>query len=132
MKALAKIAQYLMGIIFLVMGINGFIHFMPMPEKGPEAVAYFEALNHTGYFWPFEKACEIFFGLLLLLNRWVVLAVEGFVPIIANIMLFHIFLDWPGMPLGATVFVCEAILIIYYWNSHIVQHFKAMNRAVSA
>jgi len=96
-KKATTLARYLLGLIFLVMGINGFVEFIPFAEKGPEANAFFAALEQTGFFWPFEKACEILFGVLLLTNRFVPLAIEGLVPIIANIMLFHLFFlhhDW--------------------------------------
>jgi len=124
MKMLVNTARIAMGVIFVVMGINGFIQFMPMPDKGPEAMAFFEALERTTYFWPFEKICEILFGILLLINRWTVLAIEGLAPIIANIILFHLFLDMPGMPLALVVLACEMVLIIAYWRSHISGHFR--------
>jgi hypothetical protein len=31
MKTASVIAQYLLGLIFLVFGLNGFLHFIPMP-----------------------------------------------------------------------------------------------------
>ena len=125
-KMIMTTARILMGLIFLIMGINGFVAIIPMPEKAEEAQVFFQALERTGYFWPFEKLCEILFGAMLLLNRWVVLAVEGLAPIIANIMLFHIFLDWPGMPLALVVFVCEVILISGFWKAHIGRHFRQL------
>ena len=95
---LAKtLARLVMGGIFVFMGLNGFFNFMPMPDKPPEAMAYMQSLGESGYFWPFEKGVEIFFGALLLLNRWVVLAIQGLAPIIANILLFHLFLDPQGV-----------------------------------
>lgn len=126
MKKATTLARYLLGLIFLVMGINGFIEFLPFAEKGPEANAFFAALEQTGFFWPFEKTCEILFGVLLLTNRFVPLAVEGLAPIIANIMLFHLFLDLPGMPLALVVLACEAILVAGYWKSHFVLHFRSI------
>jgi hypothetical protein len=126
------VAQYLMGAIFVVMGINGFVHFLPLPGKSPEAEAFLGALARTGYFWPFEKFCEVLFGTFLLTNRWVVLAVEGFAPIIFNIILFHLFLDLGGIPLALVVLVCEIILLIGHWEPEIAQHFRPARRAASS
>jgi len=123
---MTAIARVLLGLIFVVMGINGFIHIIPMPDKSAEAAAFFEALAQTGFFWPFEKFCEILFGALLLANRLVVLAVEGLAPIIVNIILFHLFLDLPGIPLALVVLICEIILVAAHWKSHFVPHFKTI------
>ena len=37
MKIAALVARYLLGFIFLVFGLNGFLHFIPMPP--PSGVA---------------------------------------------------------------------------------------------
>lgn len=124
MKAVLRTAQIVMGVIFVVMGINGFMEFIPMPGKGPEAEAFLGALAQARYFWPFEKMCEIIFGAMLVLNRYAAFAAEGLLPIIANIMLFHLFLDPQGIGLALIVFVCEAVLIVCYWKEHFAPHFQ--------
>ena len=124
MKVVLRIAQVVMGVIFVAMGINGFIQFMPLPAKGAEAQAFLQALAQTSYFWPFEKLCEIVFGALLVMNRFAAFAVEGLAPIIVNIILFHLFLDLPGIGFALVVFVCEIILVIGYWKDHIAPHFR--------
>jgi len=126
MKVTVLLSRLVMGGIFVLMGLNGFLNFIPMPDKPPEAMAYMQALGESGYFWPFEKGLEIFFGALLLLNRWVVIAIEGLAPIIANIILFHLFLDLSGIiPFAVAVLVCEVILVVAYWKSHIFPQFLA-------
>ena len=129
MKKLTVVARWVAGTIFVVMGINGFIEFIPLADKSPEGAAFLQALGRTGYFWPFEKGCEILFGALLLFNRWVVLAIEGLAPIIVNIILFHLFLDLPGIPLALVVLTCEIILVIGYWKVHFGHYLKTIRLA---
>ena len=124
MKIVLRTAQVVMGVIFLVMGINGFVEFIPMRGKGPEAEAFLGALAQARYFWPFEKMCEVVFGSMLVLNRYAAFAVDGLLPIIANIMLFHLFLDLQGIGLALVVFACETLLIVYYWKEHFAPHFR--------
>jgi hypothetical protein len=124
MNILMISARIVMGAIFLAMGINGFIQFIPLPEKGPEAQAFLTALEQAGYFWPFEKGCEILFGGLLLINRFVVFAIKGLASIIANIILFHIFLDPRSAHLALIVLICEVILVAGNWKTHFAPLFR--------
>ena len=124
MRFVLRIAQIVMGVIFVVMGINGFVEFIPMRGKGPEAQAFLQALAQARYFWPFEKLCEIAFGGMLVMNRYAPFAVEALAPIILNIILFHLFLDLAGMGLALVVLVCEIILVIGYWKEHLAAHFR--------
>ena len=34
MRIASVIARYLAGVIFLVMGLNGFLNFIPLPRRG--------------------------------------------------------------------------------------------------
>lgn len=124
MKPVLRIAQIVMGVIFVGMGINGFIQFIPLPTKGPEAQAFLQALAQARYFWPFEKLCEIVFGGMLVMNRYAPFAVEALAPIILNIILFHLFLDLAGIGLALVVLVCEIILVVGYWREHLAPHFR--------
>ena len=123
--ALIHAARIVMGAIFVVMGLNGFFNFLAVPERGAAAEQFFEALHATEFFWPLEKFLEIAFGVCLLLNRYVPLAVEGLLPIIVNIMLFHLFLDLAGIGLALIVMVCEVILLLHFWKDHFARMFCA-------
>jgi len=49
-------AQLLLGLLYFVFGLNGFLNFMPPPPEMPEAVGkFFGAMVGTGYFLPFFK-----------------------------------------------------------------------------
>lgn len=109
-------ARILMGLIFLVFGLNGFLHFIPQPKTPlPEgAVAFAGALMKTGYMFPLIMGTQTLVGLLLLLNRWVTLALALIAPVIVNIVAFHVFLSPSGLGLALVVLVLEVYLAWAY------------------
>ena len=95
MKHASNIAGGLLGLLFLVFGLNFFLHFIPMPSDPSPADAphklFMAALFPTGYL-AFVKVLEILGGLLVAVpkTRNIGLLVLG--PIIVNILAFHVFL----------------------------------------
>src|SRR5512140_1884683 len=102
-------ARILMGLAFLVFGLNGFLHFIPQPKTPmPEgAIAFAGALMKTGYMFPMVMGTQVLVGVLLLLNRFVPLALALIAPIIVNIIAFHIFLAPSGIGPGAVALLLE-------------------------
>jgi uncharacterized membrane protein YphA (DoxX/SURF4 family) len=96
------IARILMGLIFLTFGLNGFLSFIPPPKSPmPEAAtAFIGALMKTGYLLRLVMGTQLLVGILLLLNRFVPLALALIAPIIVGIITFHIFLLPSGLPLA--------------------------------
>lgn len=116
MSKLPLIARLLLGLIFTVFGLNGFFEFLP-PPKLPEAGGEFlGALVASGYLMTLVKLTEVVGGVLLLLGRFVPLALTILAPIIVNIVLFHLFLA-PGaaaMAVPILVLVLELYLAWAY------------------
>jgi hypothetical protein len=83
-RLLATISRLLMGLMFFVFGLNGFLNLIPPPsDPMPEgAVAFATALGATGYMFPLVKGTEIVVGLLLLANRFVPLALVVLTPVL--------------------------------------------------
>jgi|SRR5208337_195689 len=109
MKLAATIARYLLGLIFTVFGLNGFLHFLPMGTVPPLAAQFIGALIQSHYMavvYALQLAC----GLLLLANRYVPLALTILGAIIFNIILFHIFMAPAGLPLAALVTLLWAVV----------------------
>ena len=52
MKTAVLIARILLGVIFVVFGLNGFLQFLPQPEMPPAAVAFFGGLAASGFMLP--------------------------------------------------------------------------------
>ena len=90
-------ARILMGLIFLVFGLNGFFMFIPAPKVViPEAAMAFQgALMASGYMIKLVAGTQAIVGVLLLVNRFVPLAITLIAPVIVNIVAFHLFLDLP-------------------------------------
>ena len=79
MKTASVIARYLAGVIFLVMGLNGFLHFIPFPPPAGTAAQFIGALYVSHYLWMIF-AFQVVAGVLLLVNRYVPLAVALLAP----------------------------------------------------
>jgi hypothetical protein len=88
MKTLVLISRILLGLIFLVFGLNGFLHFIPAPMPTGVAGQFFGALFVSHYLVAIF-ALQLIAGVLLLANRFVVLALAILAPILVNITLFH-------------------------------------------
>lgn len=114
MKKMILGARIFLGLIFFVMGLNGFLNFLPMPEMPAEAGAFMMALGKSGYFLPVLKAVETVSGALLLAGFLVPLALTLLAPIIVNIFLFHVFLAPGGLPLAIVILVLEIFLAYSY------------------
>ncbi len=119
-RHLPAVARVLMGLVFLVFGLNGFLNFIPqpstpMPEK---SVAFIGALMKTGYMIPLISGTQLIVGVLLLLNRFVPLALALIAPVIVNIIAFHMFLAPSGAVLAVVVLVLEIYLAWVYRNAY--------------
>ena len=89
-------AHVLLGLIFFVFGLNGLLQFLPMPPLPEPAGEFMGALAGTGYFFPVLKLVEVVAGALLLVRRFVPLALVLLAPIVVQIFLFHAVLT-PGL-----------------------------------
>ena len=114
-RCLPSIARILMGLMFFIFGLNGFLHFIPQPKTMPEvAAAFFGALAKTGYMLPLISGTQVLVGALLLANRFVPLALALIAPVIVNIISFHAFLEPSGAALAGVVLVLELYLAWVY------------------
>ena len=111
MRTASVIARYLAGVIFLVMGLNGFLNFIPMPPPGGVAGQFMGALYASHYLWVIF-GCQVVAGALLLANRYVPLAVAILAPVIVNILTFHALMAPSGLPLALFVAVLWALIFV--------------------
>ena len=114
MKISKIIARVLLGLILLIFGLNGFLQFMPMPEMSTEAGELMGALASAGYFFPIIAIVEIIVGVLLLINKYIALALIVLFPIMLNALLFHLFLDIAGIGAAALAITLNIFLLITY------------------
>ncbi len=102
--------QALLGLVFFVFGLNGFLNFLPAPEPSDEAAALLSGLLAAPYFFPVLKIVETVAGLLLLIRYFSALALVLLAPIVVRIFLFHAFLDPAGLMLAIVLVALEAYL----------------------
>src|SRR2546428_14179581 len=113
MKIASLIARLLLGLIFLVFGLNGFLHFIPMPPpKG--LAAQFGGAIFVSHYWVVIFGLQVIGGLLLLVNRFVPLALVLLGPVIFNIFFFHVLMAPEGVPLAIVVVVLWVILAVRF------------------
>lgn len=114
------IARVLMGLLFTVTGLNGFLHFIPEPKDPmPEgAMAFAGALMKSGYMFPIIMGTQLLVGVLLLVNRFVPLALALIAPIIVGIVTFHVFLAPTGTVMALVILALELYLAWAYSASY--------------
>ncbi|HYP12635.1 MAG TPA: hypothetical protein VEQ63_01820 [Bryobacteraceae bacterium] len=105
MKIASTTARYLMGLMFTVFGLNGFLNFIPPMPVPPLAAQFVGALVASQYMIP-VFVLQLVSGILLLTNRYVPLALTLIGPVIVNILLFHITMEPAGIVPGAIAAVC--------------------------
>jgi putative oxidoreductase len=106
MKIAALIARILLGLMFLVFGLNGFLNFIPAPATLPgPAGAFNTAMQQTHYTW-FVSGVQTIAGVLLLTNQFVPLAIVTLAAVLANILVFHLTM----LPMGFPVAIVATVL----------------------
>ncbi len=106
MKIATQSARILLGLIFLTFGLNGFLHFIPMPPPSGLAGQYLGVLFASHYLVA-VFLLQAIGGALLLVNRFIPVALVLLGPILVNILLFHSLMAPSGLPL--------AILALVLW-----------------
>src|SRR5512141_2625483 len=104
------IVRVLLGLMFLVFGLNGFLNFMPAPKDlPPDMITVSTGLMKGGYM-TVVSATQILVALLLLTNFFVPLALALLAPIVAGIITFHIAIAPQTIGPGIVVLVMELYL----------------------
>ena len=114
MKIAVLVVRILLGLIFFVFGLNNILHFMKMAPP-PGDAGTFDSLLITHNFMTFVGLLMVIAGLLLLVGRYVPLALVILGPILVNILLFHLlFTGGAGILPGAVSTIFELFLIWAY------------------
>jgi putative oxidoreductase len=106
MDIVRNIPRILLGLMFLIFGINGFVPFIPNPPSIPPLALEFFGTMVRSHFSYFVFGVQTICGVLLLVNRYVPLALVTLAAVLANIVAFHVTM-WPAtlvpMPVIAIV-----------------------------
>jgi putative oxidoreductase len=116
MKIAALISRILLGFMFVVAGLNAFFNFLTGPMPTGLAGEFVDALLKSHYF-AVVGAVQLIGGALLLVNRYVPLALTLIAPVIVNILLFHLLLNHVGL---VTAFVLAILwgMIAYRYRQY--------------
>jgi putative oxidoreductase len=112
MKIVALIARILLGLVFFVFGLNGFLNFIPQPPLPTGLAGQFLTVLVQSHYVLFVSAIQLVGGVLLLVNRYVPLALVLLGPVIVNILLFHLLLNRTGLVVAIIVAILWCILAI--------------------
>ena len=114
MKIVILVGRILLGLVFVVFGLNGFLNFLTMgPMPTGLAGQFMGALFLSHYYWV-VAALQVIGGALLLVNRFVPLALVLLGPVIVNIICYHLFLNHNGA--APAVVVTVLWLLVFYGN----------------
>jgi putative oxidoreductase len=112
MKIVALVARLLLGLIFLVFGLNGFLNFLSMGPMPTGVAGQFIGSLFQSHYLHAVAAVQVIGGVLLLVNRFVPLALVLLGAVIANIFFYHLFMNFEGIPMAILVLILW--LIVFY------------------
>ena len=114
MKIAVVIARVLLGLMFLVFGLNAFFHFIPQQPMAGDAGTMGMLMFQHGWF-TFYGLLYVVAGVLLLVGKYVPVGLVLLGPIVVNILLFHITLAPSSIGPGLVAAALEIFLIYAYW-----------------
>src|SRR5215470_10759215 len=113
MKIAAILARVLLGLMFLVFGLNPFLKFLPMPPLEGVWGQFLGALAESHYVWV-VGATQVVSGALFLIGRYVPLAIALSGPVIVNIIAYHVTMQHSGAQPAILATICWLVLFWYY------------------
>jgi putative oxidoreductase len=117
MKTTSTVARYLLGLMFTVFGLNGFLNFIHQPPPAnPLATQFFVAVS-VSHFAAFFFAVQVIGGLLLLSGFFVPLALTLLAAVLYNILAFHLTLSPATIAPGLVAAVLWVLVFLQYRGS---------------
>jgi putative oxidoreductase len=117
MKIASIVARYLLGLMFTVFGLNGFLQFIPQPPlTNPLAIQFLVAVG-ASHFAAFFFAVQVLGGLLLLSGVFVPLALTLLAAELYNILAFHLTLAPASIPPALVACVLWILVFLQYRDS---------------
>ncbi len=114
MKTAYPICRILLGLVFTVFGANGFLHFIPQPPMAGNAGAFMTVLFGSG-FYALVFATQLIAGILLLIGRYVPLALALLAPVLANVLVFHLTMQPAGIAPGLVSTILWIVCVVRNW-----------------
>ena len=117
MKYVVLVSRVLLGLPLFFFGLNNVLHFIKMGAPTANDAGNFERILMSSHWMSVVGCIMVVSGLLLLVGRFVPLALTLAAPVLVNILLFHLLLQIQGVVIGAVLTVFEVVLILAYWRS---------------
>ena len=114
MPPVSSILRTLLGLAFVVFGLNYFFNFLPQPGPPPQRAIEFIVPFIGAKYMGLIKTIEIASGVALLANRFVPLALALLAPILVGITWFHAMLEPSGLPVPVVLVALELALAWFY------------------
>lgn len=114
MKVATIIARLLLGLAFTVFGLNFFLNFIPAPPPEPGLAGDFFKVFIASGLAHVIGAVQLVSGLLLLIGRFVPLALTMLAAMIFNILVFHILMAPAAIGPGIVVALLWLFLVWQY------------------
>jgi putative oxidoreductase len=119
MKYVTIVSRVLLGFLYLVFGLDYFLHFIPyQPQHTGSAAALKEGLIGTGYIYPMMKTIQVIGGLGLMVNRYAPFFAVVLFPISLNVFLFHTILVPSGWLMGVLLLAPNLLLGYAYRRNY--------------
>src|SRR5438552_2859807 len=117
MKTTSIVARYLLGLMFTVFGLNGFLNFIHQPPPtNPLAIQFLVSVS-ASHFAAFFFAIQLLAGLLLLSGYFVPLALTVLAAELYNILAFHVTLAPASIPPALVASVLWVLVFLQYRES---------------
>jgi hypothetical protein len=100
MKIVATVARYLLGLMFLVFGLNSFLLFIPTGPIPAGPAGQFATLMLSTHYAQAVGLFQVASAVLFLVNRYIPLALVLLGPVLVNILIFHILMAPSTIPMG--------------------------------
>jgi putative oxidoreductase len=117
MKITSIVARYLLGLIFTVFGMNGFLNFIHQPPPANPLTMQFLVSVSQSHFAAFFFAVQLLGGLLLLSGYFVPLALTVLAAELYNILAFHLTLAPASILPALVACVLWVLVFLQYRNS---------------
>jgi len=114
MKIIVLISRILLGLVFLVFGLNGFLMFIPTGPIPTGLAGQFVTVLLQSHYVLVISAFQVVGGALLLINRYVPLGLTLLGPIIVNILCYHLLLYHMGVGIAVVVAILWGIVAYHH------------------
>jgi putative oxidoreductase len=113
MKIAVIIARVLLGLVFTIFGLNGFLNFIPAPPPPPGLPGQFITVFLQSHWVWFVSGVQVIGGVLLLTGLYLPLGIALLGPVIYNILVYHLLLDHTG---GSVAIVVALLWAFLFWR----------------